>query len=520
MQMKDVGPSKQAAKQGGGGSAKEPLARAREGQLVKDNLSIDSAKGVVQPRWRGRIATVGQHVNFVAKCRLGVGQPQGGSWWAASGGIESRDRVEDEHVRRMARSGVARRLRACIMSRMADSRSESKGAPSGAFRLAIIANAPAPYRTHFHRRIAREIPNVELWSAYTHETSNSPWSETTDALTRPVWFGRGERAGDQGAVSRQPHEWRKGGNIVGWLHRLKIDAVVIGGYNDLGRIRIIFWCWRHGVPCFLWADSNVRGDLAGGIKAWIKRVYIRWVVKRCAAVLPCGSLGRAYFLKYGADPTKIHYSPCEPDYELIQNLPQDKIATTRERFDLNPGRRRIVFSGRLVLVKRVDLLVDAFAAIAAERPEWDLVIVGDGPLKAGLDARVPANLRRRVTWLGFIDDQDAVSAVYRNCDVLALPSDYEPWALVINEAAAAGLAIVASDAVGAAAELVRDGVNGGIFPSGSLQALTERLMFVTEPERIETLKAGSAAVLAEWRKVADPVEGLRQALASALAARR
>ena len=125
-----------------------------------------------------------------------------------------------------------------------------------------------------------------------------------------------------------------------------------------------------------------------------------------------------------------------------------------------------------------------------------------------------------MTWLGFIDDQDAVSAVYRNCDVLALPSDYEPWALVINEAAAAGLAIVASDAVGAAAELVRDGVNGGIFPSGSLQALTERLMFVTEPERIETLKAGSAAVLAEWRKVADPVEGLRQALASALAARR
>jgi glycosyltransferase involved in cell wall biosynthesis len=248
------------------------------------------------------------------------------------------------------------------------------------------------------------------------------------------------------------------------------------------------------------------------MKAWIKRVYVRWVVKRCSGVLPCGSLGRAYFLKYGVDPTRIHYSPYEPDYELIWNLPKDKIAATRDRFELTPGRRRIVFSGRLAHVKRVDLLVDGFAAIAADRPEWDLVIVGDGPLREKLMARVPEQLGERVRWLGFIDDQEVVSAVYRNCDLLVLPSDYEPWALVINEAAAAGLAVVASDAVGAAAELVRDGVNGSVFPAGRLQVLTEKLRFATGPDRIEKLKAGSSTVLEEWRRTADPVQGLREAL--------
>jgi glycosyltransferase involved in cell wall biosynthesis len=65
--------------------------------------------------------------------------------------------------------------------------------------------------------------------------------------------------------------------------------------------------------------------------------------------------------------------------------------------------------------------------------------------------------------------------------VLALPSDYEPWALVINEAAAAGLPSVSSDVVGATAELVRNGVNGRLFPVGSRRGAERCLRDVTRP---------------------------------------
>jgi len=396
---------------------------------------------------------------------------------------------------------------------MADCTSESAN-NLRRLRLAIIANAPTPYRTHFHRRVARELQGVELWSLYSHGISNSSWAHATDPITRPVWFGQGERSDHQGALRRQLHEWRKGGRIIDWLVRERIDAVVVGGYNDLGRARVIRWCRGHGVPCFLFADSNIRGDLARGIKARVKGGYVRWIVRGCAGVLPCGSLGRDYFLKYGADSERVFFSPYEPDYGLVQRLSQEKIEAARRRFDLAAGRRRIVYSGRLVPVKRVDLLLDAFAAIAAERPEWDLVVVGDGPLRSSLQRRAPAALAGRARWLGFVDDQELVSAVYRSCDVLVLPSEYEPWALVVNEAAASGLAIVASDAVGAAAELVRDGVNGAVFPSSDSRALVEKLRMVTEAGRIDELRAASAGLLAEWRRVADPVEGLRRALAS------
>ena len=93
-----------------------------------------------------------------------------------------------------------------------------------------------------------------------------------------------------------------------------------------------------------------------------------------------------------------------------------------------------------------------------------------------------------------------------------LPSNYEPWGLVINEAAAAGLAIVASDVVGAAAELVQDGVNGRLFPIRDHEALTTALLDVTAPDRIDAMRASSAAVLADWRTRGDPVSGLRRAL--------
>ncbi len=104
--------------------------------------------------------------------------------------------------------------------------------------------------------------------------------------------------------------------------------------------------------------------------------------------------------------------------------------------------------------------------------------------------------------------------MYHACDVLVLPSDYEPWALVVNEAAASGLAIVCSDVVGAAADLLWEGKNGRAFRAGDGADLSRTLLEVTDPKNLERCKAGSAEVISAWRYDADPVAGFRAALAS------
>ncbi len=380
--------------------------------------------------------------------------------------------------------------------------------------VAIISNSQTPYRLHLHRRIAAELTEIRLFSVYTHETSNSTWEFVAPAEIGPVSFGKGESALDQGRLDRSFREWRRGGRVIRWMRQNDVRFVVMMGYNDAGRMRIIRWCHRHAVPCFLFGDSNINGDVTRGMKAVLKQLVVGWVVRTCAGVLPCGSLGRAYFMKYGADPAKIFYFPYEPDYGMVRDVPATVVAAVAERFGLSTSRHRLMYSGRLVGVKRVDVLIDAFVAVADQIPDWDLLIVGDGPLKPDLLARVPGQYLDRIKWTGFVDNQAVVSAAYRLSDVLVLPSDYEPWALVINEAAAAGLAIISSSAVGASAEILQDGVNGRVFPKGNVDALINCIKDVTLPETLAAMKAASPAVLADWRRRGDPVNGLRAALRS------
>ena len=74
------------------------------------------------------------------------------------------------------------------------------------------------------------------------------------------------------------------------------------------------------------------------------------------------------------------------------------------------------------------------------------------------------------------------------------------------------MAIISSCAVAAAAEVVREGVNGGIFDVGDLDGLIQRMQTVTQDDRIDDMKAASAQLLNDWRTRADPVEALREAL--------
>lgn len=395
-----------------------------------------------------------------------------------------------------------------------DSQADKPAAGDDRPAVAIVSNSQTPYRLHVLRRIVREIPQVRLWSVFTHDQADNPFSSAATQEIGAVHFGKGESAARQQGVKWQRWEWQKGGRIIEWIKANHIRAVMVQGYNDAGRVRIIRWCDRNGVPVFLFGDSNIHGDRATGAKAAVKRAVVGRIVRWCDGIMVCGRLGRAYYQKYGATADRLFDFPYEPDYGLIRNLPAETIAAVQRRFDLREGRRRVVFSGRLVQVKRADLLIEAFKVVANQRPEWDLVMVGDGELRDALKARVPAELKDRVIWTGFVDDQATVSAVYKCSDLLVLPSDYEPWALVINEAAAAGMAVIASSVVGAAAELVRDGVNGRLFPPGDQAALTTRLLDVTDPAKIDAARAASPAIVEDWQKRGDPVDGWRKALRS------
>src|SRR5690606_27830933 len=161
------------------------------------------------------------------------------------------------------------------------------------------------------RRIAREMPEIRLSSLFTHDQPDQPWDLPDLPEIGPVRFGAGHPVSRQGDPRWLRHDWVKGARIIEWMRTPHPAALVVGGYNDLTRLRIIRWCHARGVPLFLQADSNIHGDRATGARRAIKNLYLRWVVQRVTAVLPCGSNGARYYQRYGVPINNIFFFPVE-----------------------------------------------------------------------------------------------------------------------------------------------------------------------------------------------------------------
>jgi glycosyltransferase involved in cell wall biosynthesis len=167
-------------------------------------------------------------------------------------------------------------------------------------------------------------------------------------------------------------------------------------------------------------------------------------------------------------------------------------------------------------VKAPEELLSAFARVydgfAADSAPY-LLFVGDGPLRGELEERARP-LGDAVRFLGF-RNQSELPALYDLCDVFALPSRFEPWGLVVNEVMNASRPVIVSDRVGAAPDLIEDGANGFIYPSGDVDALASRLRQILESPTLRAqMGARSLARVTSWDFEADR-RGLVEALSAA-----
>ena len=170
------------------------------------------------------------------------------------------------------------------------------------------------------------------------------------------------------------------------------------------------------------------------------------------------------------------------------------------RYD-RPGPRdgkHLLFVGRLAAVKGVALLLEALAKARASLPDLRLTLVGDGPERAALEAQAQAlNLADAVDFAGY-GSQSEVAELLARSDCLILPSFAEGVPVVLMEAMAARLPVIATR-VGGTAELVEDGLSGHLIAPGDAGLLHEAIIAViTGSERAAMGQAGRARVEAEF----------------------
>jgi glycosyltransferase involved in cell wall biosynthesis len=257
-----------------------------------------------------------------------------------------------------------------------------------------------------------------------------------------------------------------------WLRRR--DIVVLHGHSDPDILLAAATCRLLGIPYLLRGDSQAESS-AAGLWRIARHLVAGTVVRNAAGALPIGQRNVAFYRRYGRIP---HYpAPYSVDNERFRVMSDAARPSRAERLTslgLDPERPTVIFSGKLIAQKRP---LDVVRAIGLSGGELNLLMLGDGPLRAevqGYENYLP------VRCLGFIN-QAEMPCWYAAGDILALPSDREPWGLVVNEGMACGLIPVVSDAVGCGPDLVR-GV-GEVFPVGDVSALTAALTRVAGEAR-------------------------------------
>jgi glycosyltransferase involved in cell wall biosynthesis len=219
-----------------------------------------------------------------------------------------------------------------------------------------------------------------------------------------------------------------------------------------------------------------------------RRIFDPWVRRFVAAGdawIAYGSRAARELVRLGADPDGV---------VIVPNV--GRLATTQPRKDQDrPYGLRFLFVGQLIERKGVRELLDAFTELGT----GELWIAGDGPARE-LASSV-AGRTDRIRMLGHLSWEE-LQATYAAVDVLVLPSRYEVWGLVVNEALERGLPVIVSDQVGAANDLVRPGVNGLVVDAGSSVALHEALRTISTwpPDRWAAARATSSTKTAEWSR--------------------
>ncbi|REK85205.1 glycosyltransferase family 4 protein [Streptomyces inhibens] len=177
----------------------------------------------------------------------------------------------------------------------------------------------------------------------------------------------------------------------------------------------------------------------------------------------------------------------------------------------------VVAAGRLARVKRYDVLIRAFARVAAERPDWRLRIYGGGAEKAALRALIDElGLYNHVFLMG---PANPLEPEWAKGSIAAVSSSLESFGMTIVEAMRCGLPVVATDCPHGPGEIIADGVDGKLVPVGDPEALAGSLLALINDDAARK-RMGGAALASSARFDPATVAGRHEALFGELLTRR
>lgn len=257
------------------------------------------------------------------------------------------------------------------------------------------------------------------------------------------------------------------------------------------------------VPIVYWADTNnIKEQQRRILWRVLKRLVLKSYLKRVNALLSPGSVTTDFYCDTLGESKSTFWFPYVNDNTRIAaHAEEARIKRDRLLHTMGIGIEQaiVLYVGRLVRKKGVDVLLEAFAHLTENLPHCSLLLVGDGPERKALQLQVvKLGLTESVKFLGSVPS-DGLSQYYGLADIFVLPSRDEPWGLVVNEAMACGLPVIVSENVGASRDLIVHGHNGYIVPDENIVLLAEFLeLLIRDCALRNKMGERSRAMIQRW----------------------
>lgn len=339
-------------------------------------------------------------------------------------------------------------------------------------RVLLIHNFLSPYRIPLFRELATRM-ELDVWILGDVRSVRDWPSEVSDAGFR---------------MRRVPHITIPLGsryNVILInptlpfdLIKHRYDAILFCAWDTPAAFYTALHARMAGAPFILWSGSTAAENT---FLRRVTRPLVRGLVRSASAWLAYGSRARDYLVSLGASPdrTMLAYNTVEID-EFAQRASETERDAARRRLGID-APLVVLYAGNLLDLKGVPDLLEAFASLVQQRSDVTLLLVGSGSGEPRYRAFcTDRGISDKVRFEGFVR-RDDMATYYAIADLLVLPSRSEIWGLVINEALACGLPVLASEVCGAAADLLNDGANGYVVPSRNPQAICNAMLRHFDP---------------------------------------
>ncbi len=330
----------------------------------------------------------------------------------------------------------------------------------------FITNIPSPYRVEFFNELGKRC-NLTVWFEAESE-ANRQWNVNKHAMSFKSLFLKGITVGMDKHVN-----W----SIIKELKKSKFDIYIMGCYSSPTEMAAIRWLKSNRIPFLLNSD----GGFVPQESKWKFRLK-KYFISSASGWLSSGSQCTEYLKHYGANPEFIYEYPFSSlSYSEEERVPMSPSKLRQFKLKESLKSKVILSVGQFISRKGFSELIESFEKL--DGGDTSLVIVGGGPLKEQY-RKIIAELRLKNVVLKSFMSREQLIEFYKAADVFVLPTRYDVWGLVVNEAMSFGLPVIATSKTGAAYTLIENGTNGYVVDESDTDGIILRCEFLLKHEQV------------------------------------